>query len=78
MPGGVRRPADRAWTEAPEQCWARASSGLEEYLAEIGVDFPLDEQETEELNSVFDINEPYGALTLTTGDGIAWETAYTP
>jgi hypothetical protein len=52
-------------------------SALEEFLAEIEVDFPLDEGEVEPLNNVFDLTQPLGTLTLTTAYGTDWEADYT-
>ncbi len=51
---------------------------LEESLEMDGIDFPLDADEVEHLNNYYDVQEPYGTLTLSTADGIVWETVYTP
>ena len=51
---------------------------LEELLASIDVTFPMDREEADELAAFFGMREPNGTLTVSTADGIEWESAYTP
>lgn len=58
----------------PEQ----TDPSLGELLEVDGVDFPLDVEELKYLNSWFDIEEPFGTLTVSSTDGIRWGASYVP
>ncbi|HLF42527.1 MAG TPA: hypothetical protein VJA46_03245 [Acidimicrobiia bacterium] len=62
---------DAGWTEGD-------ADELGEVLEGMGVDFPLDEAEIQELTGGLDLREPFGTLTLTSSDGTNWATIYTP
>ena len=55
----------------------QSDPSLEELLDSTGLDFPLDQDEVDELVALFGVQEAYGTLTLWTSDGIEWETEYT-
>jgi hypothetical protein len=49
---------------------------LEELIASMGIDFPLDADELDSLQSYFNVKEPYGTLALSSEDGAAWSADY--
>ncbi|MEX1125670.1 MAG: hypothetical protein WEE53_08395, partial [Acidimicrobiia bacterium] len=55
-----------------------AADELGEMLEGMGVTFPLEDAEIQELTGGLDIREPIGTLTLTSSDGTDWEAVYTP
>ncbi|MEX2651155.1 MAG: hypothetical protein WD473_01750 [Acidimicrobiia bacterium] len=61
---------DAGWTEGD-------ADELGEMLEGMGVIFPLDEAEIQELTGGLDMREPIGILTLTSSDGTDWEATYT-
>jgi hypothetical protein len=51
---------------------------LGELVSGFGIDFPLDAEEVRELNSFFNLEEPFGTFTVTSTDGIGWNASYKP
>ncbi|MEX0796071.1 MAG: hypothetical protein WD274_05205 [Acidimicrobiia bacterium] len=69
----------RSWlVEAGKEPDLDDDFSLEDNLASLDVDFPLDAEEINTLKAFYSLHEDYGTLTLTSPDGSDWSAEYKP